>query len=121
MRVLVCGSREWTDTVAINTILDACHAEASCWNDELVVIQGGARGADTIAATWCTDSKVQFEQYGAQWDKYGKAAGFIRNKRMLEEGKPDVVWAFGYGKGTDMMVNLAKDAGLPVYRVVKES
>ena len=56
--------------------------------------------------------------FPAQWDKYGKSAGVIRNQQMLDEGKPDTVVYFHdnieRSKGTKDMVSRAKKAGLPV-------
>lgn len=82
-------------------------------DDEITIIHGCANGVDTIAGGWAK-GYYNIEEYPAQWDKYGKSAGFIRNKQMLEEGKPDIVIAFPGGKGTKMMVDLAKKAGVEV-------
>lgn len=132
MRVLICGSRDWTDEEAIFTVLDGLAENFNCKkmdDAEFVVIEGGARGADHQAQQWwqCTSRlgcgcRPYHEQYPANWDRYGKAAGPIRNKQMLEEGKPDVVWAFtnkplSESRGTANMVKQAKEAGLPVYVV----
>jgi hypothetical protein len=117
LRVLVCGSREWTDELPVRAVLDGLYESA--W-DEFYVCQGGARGADAIAKKWCEDEEVPVNTFPADWSK-GKQAGYLRNAQMLEEGKPTVVFAFGHGKGTDMMVNLAVKAGVPTYRVVRES
>lgn len=87
---------------------------------ELTIIQGGAKGADTIAADFATVNWLSEEEYPADWEQHGKAAGFIRNKQMLEEGKPDLVIAFPGGKGTANMVELAKKAGIPVEEVKYE-
>jgi len=125
MRVLVCGSRDWDDANVIYKILSSLFESYR----NLVVIEGGARGADKAAAVWA-DQKgfwppVKHEQYPADWKTYGKAAGPIRNKQMLDEGKPDVVWAFkdrfnwkfdDLG-GTENMVERAKAAGIPCYVV----
>jgi hypothetical protein len=78
------------------------------------IIAGGARGADRAAIDWAVVNWVPFQEYPANWEKYGKRAGYLRNVQMLEEGKPDLVIAFPGGKGTAMMINLAKGAGVPV-------
>lgn len=54
--------------------------------------------------------------FPAEWNKYGKKAGYIRNAQMLEIGKPDLVLAFwdGVSRGTKMMIDLAKKAGVEV-------
>lgn len=120
MRVLVCGSREWTDTWSIWTFLDGITWPDEVTGDKTVLIHGAARGADTLAAEWAMVrlEPDQCESFPADWEKHGKRAGYIRNRQMLEEGKPDVVLAFrceGESPGTDMMVKLARDAGVPVY------
>ena len=55
--------------------------------------------------------------YPADWDTHGRGAGPIRNKQMLEEGKPDLVIAFPGGKGTANMIGQAKEAGIPVREI----
>lgn len=111
VRVLVCGSREWTDRDAIYNFL------AFLTRDN-VVIHGAARGADSIAAEAAGRRGAAVVAFPAEWDKHGKAAGPIRNQRMLDEGKPDVVIAFGVGRGTGDMIRRAGKAGVPVYQIV---
>jgi hypothetical protein len=60
---------------------------------DLVIIHGGAKGADTLADQWAITNWVKIEEYKPNWEKHGKAAGPIRNKQMLDEGKPDLVIA----------------------------
>lgn len=121
MRVLICGSRTWVDRVIVNAVLDGLHAEVTSWNGTLFIIEGGAKGADRIAQDWAKGTGVDLWTCPAEWDTYGKRAGYLRNTRMLVEGKPDLIVAFGHGRGTDMMVELAKKAKVPTYRVVRES
>lgn len=83
----------------------------------VTIIAGGADGADSLAASWAAVENVNYKEYKADWYQYGKAAGPIRNKRMLEEGKPDLVIAFPGGKGTANMVALAKGAGIEVIQI----
>lgn len=84
---------------------------------EVVIIHGGAAGADKIADEWAMVNWCHIEEYKADWDKYGRSAGPIRNKRMLTEGKPDLVVAFPGGRGTMNMIKLAKEAGVEVLEV----
>src|SRR5690606_25888276 len=94
LRVLVCGSRTLENRTPVVNVLDGLRVEVTIRWDNLVVIEGGAPGADTFAGEWAEEFSDKHERYPANWEVHGKAAGFIRNKRMLEEGKPDVVWAF---------------------------
>lgn len=113
MRVLVCGSRTFTRTNIIYTMLDGLYMR---YGNDLVVIEGAAPGADTAAEQWAVsclpeDNHLRFP---ADWDRYGKAAGPIRNKQMLVEGMPDEVWAFvdkplNDSRGTANMVGQAEE------------
>lgn len=78
------------------------------------IIAGEARGFDEMAKTYAAVYKINYEGYPADWNKYGRRAGYVRNRQMLEEGKPDLVIAFPGGKGTAMMVEIAKKAGVKV-------
>lgn len=82
----------------------------------MTVMHGGARGADSIAAQLAVDLGMVVVAYPADWDRYGEKAGRIRNQRMLQEGKPDLVLAFYDGRktpGTTHMVALSRNAGIP--------
>lgn len=111
MRLLVCGSREYTDRGHIFHYLDAFHAHTPV----SVLIHGAARGADRIARNWAASRLVHTLPFPADWEQYGKAAGPIRNKQMLDEGKPDAVLAFPLpgSKGTHNMIYQAVEAGVP--------
>lgn len=115
MRVLVCGSRTWNDRKFLNDILN--HLAKVI--DIEVIIEGEAKGADTMAREWAEDKGVNVDAYPANWGEFGKAAGPIRNKQMLEEGQPKLVIAFYDGhredsRGTANMVAQAKAASVGV-------
>jgi len=84
---------------------------------DLVLIHGGARGADRAADEWAVVSWVVVEEYKADWKNDGRAAGPIRNQRMLDLGKPDLVIAFPGGRGTADMVKRARKAGVEVMEI----
>lgn len=112
-RVLVCGGRGYEDRVSLFKVLDAAHYA----NPIECLIHGAARGADSLAADWALDRDVLCKAYPADWDRDGRAAGPIRNQRMLDEGKPHMVVAFPGGRGTADMIRRAEKAGVPVVRV----
>lgn len=109
----MCGGREYTNTVLAHDTLYELNFDGK----EDCIIAGGARGADELAKQFGYVYDIPVEIYHADWETYGKAAGYIRNKTMLEEGKPDMVVAFAGGKGTAMMVKIAREAGVPVLEV----
>lgn len=82
-----------------------------------VVIHGKAIGADLLASQWALVNNVPEMPFKADWSRFGLGAGPIRNKQMLDEGKPDLVIAFKGGKGTENMITQATKAGVKVIRI----
>lgn len=119
MRVLVTGDRNWTDHEIIRNILYGYTPLVSI--EPVVVIHGAARGADSIAGEYAAMIGFEVEEYPADWGTHHRAAGPIRNRQMLKEGKPDVVLAFhddlASSKGTKDMVDASLAAGVPVYNI----
>lgn len=109
LRVLVCGSRSWSDYAAISDQLSLVSSGVG-----LVVVHGGAMGADTVAANYALRSGIPTEVFYADWDKYGKRAGILRNNEMLDT-RPDLVLAFWDGKsrGTKHTIDEARRRGIP--------
>jgi uncharacterized protein (DUF58 family) len=114
-RILVCGGRDYADARALGAELDALHAG----NPVTDLIHGAARGADSLAAAWARSRGISIRPFPADWDRHGKAAGFLRNVRMLREGRPDLVVAFPGGRGTAHMVGLARRAGVAVLEAAR--
>lgn len=113
MRVLVTGGRDYMDSVAAMAALSELHAATPI----SAVLQGGATGADQWGALWGLSMQIPVLEWTADWKKHGKAAGPIRNQRMIDEGKPDLVIAFPGGRGTADMVRRARTAGIRVIEV----
>lgn len=116
MKVLVCGGRSYRNEANVCRVLDAMHNDTPI----SVLIEGGASGADAMAASWAKIRKVNVRTFFARWQEFGKAAGPIRNRRMLDEGKPDVVVAFPGDGGTENMVKQARHAGVRVVEILDD-
>ena len=110
MRVLVCGGRDFDDAFCLADRLAELHQQRPF----SLLIHGDARGADHLAGCWAFYTGVPVIRFPADWRKHGPAAGPIRNRKMLVEGKPDLVVAFPGGKGTANMVAQAREAGVEV-------
>lgn len=111
MRLLVAGSREWRDEGAISEVLRVLRPS-------LVIHGAHWEGADKIAADACVRLGISQVPYPADWDKYGKPAGPIRNQVMVDT-QPDLVVAFrvhGSSRGTDDLIERARKAGIVVLR-----
>jgi len=116
MRVLVCGGRDYNNEKKVFEILSKINKDTpiDC------IITGGSTGADMSGTFWGRKFCNHVEVYYAEWDKYGRAAGPIRNQKMLEESKPDMVVAFPGGRGTADMIYRAGLAKVKIMIVGEE-
>lgn len=114
LRVLVCGDREWYDSAAIHRELVRLGYNE---DREIVIVQGGAAGADRIAAIEAKALGYTVEEYPADWKQYGKGAGSKRNQQMLDSGI-QLVLAFhadiSQSRGTADMIRRARAANVEV-------
>lgn len=108
--ILVCGGRDYPDRDHLFQQLDWCRDRYGV----IEVIEGGARGADRWAREWRAERGAPGRTYPADWATHPRAAGPIRNRQMLVDGKPDLVLAFPGGRGTLNMVRQARSAHVPV-------
>jgi len=108
MKALVCGGRNYRNKNKLFDELDKL--------DPDIVIHGDARGADRLAGKWARAKGKMELKFPAEWQKYRRSAGMIRNRRMLEE-KPDIVVAFPGGRGTYNMIKISKKAGIRVHEI----
>lgn len=143
MKILVCGGRNFghvmrtkadTESESKETkkrvaeykyVHDVLHAYVMAYSKErkdgenwlptdIVIIEGGATGADSAAADFGLINFCPVKEFKADWHQYGTSAGPIRNRQMLEQGKPDLVIAFPGGEGTKNMIAQAKAYKVPV-------
>ena len=117
MRLIVCGSRGWGDRATLERVLDDVLDDVRThWDEDPVIVEGEARGADRMAREWAEARGLAVEPYPADWSK-GRGAGHARNREMLWSGVDGVV-AFSTSwpatAGTAGMCRLAYDAGLPI-------
>lgn len=110
-RLIVTGSRHWTD---IKTIKDALlEAIDGQWESTTIVHGDCPTGADAIAHSIALLFGLTIERYPANWNKYGRTAGPLRNQGMADLGA-DVCLAFPMSdsRGTFDMIKRAKAAGI---------
>lgn len=129
MRILVCGSRNFGNPSIIGKpkevflkeykfiyyTLDQVRDEFI--TQDLFLMTGGANGVDMVAINWAESKGLDWKVYPADWERWGKSAGPIRNKQMLDDGRPDLVIAFSGGHGTNNMIDQAKAAGITVRKI----
>lgn len=109
MWVVVCGSR------SIESVELVASAVAESGFDISAVVSGCARGVDAAAASWAAAAGVSVIELPANWGKFGKSAGMIRNREMLEIADAVIAIWDGKSRGTKHMIHIARHAGVPVY------
>ena len=99
MKIAVVGSRNFTHKVILENELD------SIKNQIELIISGGAVGADTLAENWAKENKIQTLIIKPNWKTYGRSAGVVRNKQIIESC--DYCYAFWdcKSKGTEFSIN----------------
>jgi hypothetical protein len=109
MKIAVVGSREFGNKAMVCAVLGECVFNVD------TIVSGGARGVDSWGAAWakehCDLPPIIFK---AEWDKYPKVAGFLRNTTIVENC--DIVLAFWDGQSTGTVDTITKaiEKGIPV-------
>jgi hypothetical protein len=103
LTVLVCGGRFFGDRAWLGSVLGEIHRVTPITK----IVEGGALGADRLARQWAVARGIAVSTFEADWKVHGRAAGPMRNARMLDLAKPDMVVAFPGGSGTANMVRQA--------------
>lgn len=111
IRLLVCGSRGWC-----NRSVQIQHVQRATFPGPVVEVISGAcpNSPDMAAPVIANDLGVPFVPYPAQWDKYGRSAGFRRNSYMISMAHAVIAWWDGQSRGTLHTMTEAKKAGLHV-------
>ena len=99
----VVGSRNFDDYEYMKSILH--WFEASC------IISGGAKGADTLAKRYADENDIKCIEFKPNWDKYGKKAGFLRNRQIVDMSDAVVAFWNGTSPGTKHTIRLAEEVG----------
>jgi hypothetical protein len=104
LRVVVTGGRAYKNRAAVFRVLNELAPSH--------VAQGGCpTGADHWAREWCNKHGIPCRTFLADWNTFGKRAGPIHNRRMIDEFKPNIVAAFPGGKGTANCLDYAMSCG----------
>lgn len=119
--ILVAGGRDFTDIDMAEFAMAAAmrHLTTADPSRGFKFIQGGAKGADFLCKCLALKYGYDVDEYPADWNTHGRAAGHIRNQQMLDEGRPNVAIILPGGRGTDDMFTKASAAGLHVYDLRK--
>jgi len=109
MKILICGGRDYADARALYAVLDLLQRR----HRGIDIIVGDARGADMLALRWSEDRGVAATVCLADWKRYRRSAGHVRNQLMIDM-RPDLVVAFPGGRGTADCISRARFNKIPV-------
>jgi len=115
-KVIVAGGREFNDYSLLCQTCDRMLSQKQRTHS-IVIVSGTARGADTLGERYAQERGYSIEQYPADWEHAGKAAGFIRNAQMASVADALIAFWDGQSRGTAHMIELARKHELQV-RVV---
>ena len=119
MRIIIAGSRFFNDYDFLSREVNRIIKELNVSFSDISIISGTAIGADQLGEKFAKENNINLKYFPAQWDKLGKAAGFLRNKEMANYAKEDngVLIAFWNGKsrGTSHMIDYCKYIELKVF------
>ena len=107
LNLAVVGSRSFMDYDYMCEMLE--------WFTIRKIISGGAKGADGLAKRYAQENGIGYKEFPADWDKHGKAAGYIRNKQIVNAADEIVAFWDGFSKGTKHTIDIAEEKGKPVH------
>lgn len=108
-RLVVAGGRDFNDYKRVEEVLNQVRQHF-----EFAVVCGKAKGADTLGELYAKNNNLIIHYYPADWNKYGKSAGYRRNVEMAENAEYLVAFWDGKSRGTEHMINIAAERGLKV-------
>ena len=107
MKIIIAGSRDFSNYELLRDRLDYLLKNASD-EDEITIISGGARGADQLGERYAKEKGYKIIRKLANWNKYGKSAGYKRNEEMAKIADVCVCFWDGESRGTKHMIDLSK-------------
>jgi len=108
MITAVIGSRNFTDYKLLESTLESLPEITQ-------IVSGGAKGADSLAKTYAEQHQLPLVIFKPDWKQYGKGAGIVRNRQIIDAAQMVVAFWDGVSKGTASSLALAKAKGIPVH------
>lgn len=110
-RVIIAGGRDFRDYDLLTKTMDNLLSNTK---DDIMVVCGKARGADTLGERYAKERGYAIRYFPANWERYGKAAGYLRNTEMAKNADALVAFWDGMSLGTRHMIEIAKARGLKI-------
>lgn len=120
-KIIIAGGRDFKGTPLFIRRVDKLINRIE--DQDITIISGKARGADKFGEDYAEARGYPVEYYPADWDQYGKSAGYIRNKEMAKNATHLIAFWDGKSKGTKHMIDLARSFNLKIcvikYKICK--
>lgn len=118
-RLLVCGGRHFEDYTLLNNILNKVLKDTMLTPNDVEIVSGHCKGADMLGEKWAEENNASVKIFPADWVKYKRSAGPIRNKEMIDyiscfENKMVVAFVSPNSKGTKQTISLAEKNKIPI-------
>ena len=107
-KIIIAGSREFNDYKLLESKMDTIISKLT----NIEIVSGTCYGADQLGERYANQHNLQIKQFPADWNKYGKSAGYKRNVQMADYADMCVVFWNGISRGTKHMIDIAKSKGL---------
>ncbi|HLD91132.1 MAG TPA: hypothetical protein VI911_08985 [Patescibacteria group bacterium] len=124
MKLAICGSRTITlSPEELHTYINKLYSERFLdpyAEDFIKIVSGGAKGVDLSAKIYSELYNIDYIEYLPDWDKFGKSAGYIRNKEIAKcADKLLLIWD-GRSRGSNITKTLFEKLNKPIYQIVLE-
>lgn len=116
IKLVVAGSRSFTNYELMRIKLNKLRESIG----DFEVVSGKARGADSLGERYAKEYSLPIAEFPADWDRFGKSAGFKRNEQMAQYADAVIVFWDGKSKGSQHMINIAKNKDLPLREIIYE-
>ena len=110
MRIIIAGGRDFDDYETLCRVCDHMLSK----QEDIEIVSGTANGADKLGERYAQERGYPIKHFPANWDEFGKAAGYLRNKEMADYGDALIAFWDGKSRGTMHMINIANTKLLKV-------
>lgn len=111
-KIIIAGGRDFNNYALLQEYVDKFLSTYP--SDSIEIISGNAKGADKLGERYAKEHNLPVKLFPANWNKYGKRAGYLRNQEMADYANMLIAFWDRKSKGTNHMINIAKKAGLIV-------
>lgn len=113
-RVIIAGSRQIGDYGLVERYCDKMLFNKRNAGENIIILSGGCSGVDLLGEKYAAERSFQVERYPAEWTRYGRRAGVLRNEIMVQRADALIAIWDGQSRGTKNVIELAEKYGLMV-------